>query len=181
VTADIGQQSLLIARQPAACSVLITGSTESATSPLGVDERHVMHSTETSTSIPTRRPRLRALVGGVIAVGGLTFGIGAALAEGSASSVPAVSDHPAIAEMARANDLTGLSPASLAPPSGSARYSDNAAIADWARSNEMTGLSPASVAPTTSYWYRDNTAIADWARSEGLSGLSPASLSSPGG
>jgi hypothetical protein len=108
-----------------------------------------MHSTETSTtistSIPTRRPRLRALVAGVITVGGLTFGIGAALAQESPSSVPSVSDHPAIVEMARANGLTGLSPASLAPTTGPVGYSDTAAIADWARSNGMTGLSPASL------------------------------------
>ncbi len=122
-----------------------------------------MHSNDTSITIPvtsttrTRdtaveptssgRPRLRALVGGVVAVGGLTFGIGAALAQDSASSVPAVSDHPAIAEMARANGLTGLSPASLAPSTATRTYSDNAAIADWARSEGLTGLSPTSLAP----------------------------------
>jgi hypothetical protein len=117
-----------------------------------------MHSTDTSTTIPTittgtsekvspaGRPRLWALVGGVIAVGGLTFGVGAALAQDSPSSVPAVGDHPAIAEMARANGLTGLSPASLAPTATSDEYSDQAAIADWARSNGLSGLSPASLA-----------------------------------
>ena len=100
-----------------------------------------------STSIPNHRPRLRALVGGVIAVGGLTFGIGAALAQESPQSVPAVSDHQVIAEMARANGLTGLSPASLAPTT-SYWYRDNAAIADWARSEGLTGLSPASLTTT---------------------------------
>ena len=100
-----------------------------------------------STSIPNHRPRLRALVGGVIAVGGLTFGIGAALAQESPSSVPAVSDHQAIAEMARAKVLTGLSAASLAPTT-SYWYRDNAAIADWARSEGLTGLSPASLTTT---------------------------------
>jgi hypothetical protein len=116
-----------------------------------------MHSNDTSTTIPaittgaadtapSRRPRLRTFVGGVIAVGGLTFGIGAALAQESPSSVPAVSDHPAIAEMARANGLTGLSPASLSPTVMAAR--PDAAIADWARANGMTGLSPASLAPS---------------------------------
>ena len=104
--------------------------------------------TNLPTSTATRRPRLRALVGGVIAVGGLTFGIGAALAQESPSSVPAVSDHGAIAEMARTNGLTGLSPASLAPSTGSAGYSDSAAIADWARSEGLTGLSPASLSTT---------------------------------
>ena len=125
-----------------------------------------MHSNHTSITPPAgitgiadtatnRRPRLRTLVGGVIAVGGLTFGIGAALAQESPSSVPAVSDNPAIAEMARANGLTGLSPASLASaaPSTTAStaagwYADSAAIADWARANGMTGLSPASLAPS---------------------------------
>ena len=117
-----------------------------------------MHSNDTSITIPAeitgttgaagtatnRRPRLRTLVGGVIAVGGLTFGIGAALAQESPSSVPAVSDHPAIAEMARTNGLTGLSPASLAPTSDV--YGDSGAIADWARANGLSGLSPASLA-----------------------------------
>jgi hypothetical protein len=114
-----------------------------------------MHSNHTSITTPAgitgiadtatnRRPRLRTLVGGVIVVGGLTFGIGAALAQESPSSVPAVSDHPAIAEMARSNGLTGLSPASLAPTSDV--YSDSAAVADWARANGLSGLSPASLA-----------------------------------
>ncbi len=115
-----------------------------------------MHSNDTSTIIPghptaeavtTRRPRLRALVGGVIAAGGLTFGIGVALAQESPSSVPAVGDHPAIAEVARTNGLTGLSPASLAATPVSNWYGDSAAIADWARANGLTGLSPASMAP----------------------------------
>ena len=105
----------------------------------------------TSESVPSRRPAMRALVGGVIAVGALTFGLGAALAQESPSSVPAVSDHPAIAEMARANGMTGLSPASLAAaptaPTGD-WYADSAAIADWARRNGLTGLSPASLAPS---------------------------------
>jgi hypothetical protein len=101
----------------------------------------------TAEAVPARRPRLRALVGGVIAVGGLTFGIGAALAQDQPSSVPAVGDHPAIAEMARTNGLTGLSPASLAPAATPSGYGDHEAIADWARANGLTGLSPASLAP----------------------------------
>lgn len=120
------------------------------------------------------RPRLRTLVGGVVAVGGLTFGIGAALAQESSVQVdPAVIDHAEIAEMARANGLTGLSPASLAT-SSPAR--SDAALAEWARANRMTGLSPASLASTAAAWYGDHAAIADWARSNGLTGLSPASL-----
>ena len=117
-----------------------------------------MHSNDTSTTIPaeitdaaatatSNRPRLRTLVGGVIAVGAVTFGIGAALAQESPSSVPAVGDHPAIAEMARANGLTGLSPASLS--SVSSVYSDGDAVADWARANGLSGLSPASLTPLT--------------------------------
>ncbi len=102
--------------------------------------------TETTTGTTTRRPRLRALVGGVVAVGAVTFGIGAALAQES-PSVPAVGDHPAIAEMARANGLTGLSPASLSPTAVRSVYGDSAAIADWARANGLSGLSPASLAP----------------------------------
>ena len=116
-----------------------------------------MHSNDTSITIPaeitdtrstatTGRPRLRTLVGGVIAVGAVTFGIGAAFAQESPSA-PAVADHPAIAEMARANGLTGLSPASLAATAVPAGYGDSGAIADWARANGLSGLSPASLAP----------------------------------
>lgn len=115
-----------------------------------------MHSNDTSITIPagnstdvttTGRPRLRSLVGAVIVVGAATFGIGAAIAQESPASVPAVADHPAIAEMARANGLTGLSPASLA--SASSAYSDGDAVADWARANGLSGLSPASLTPVT--------------------------------
>jgi hypothetical protein len=115
-----------------------------------------MHSNDTSTTLSTGlapraattgRPRLRTLVGGVIAVGAVTFGIGAALAQEAPSSVPAVADHPAIAEMARADGLTGLSPASLSATAVSAGYGDSAAIADWSRTNGLTGLSPASLTP----------------------------------
>lgn len=94
------------------------------------------------------RPRLRALVGGVVIIGGLTFGIGAVLAQESAVQVgPAVADHGAIAEMARINGLSGLSPASLASAPVSAWYGEDAAIAAWARSNGLAGLSPASLTP----------------------------------
>ncbi len=115
-----------------------------------------MHSNDTSITIPaeiteapatTRRPRLRTLVGGVIVVGAATFGIGAVIAQESTASVPAVADHPAIAEMARADGLTGLSPASLSPTAGPGGYGDSGAIADWARANGLTGLSPASLTP----------------------------------
>jgi len=109
-----------------------------------------MHENHTSSSVPTTgvstgRPRLRALVGGVILVGGLTFGIGAAIAQDSTAADPTVGDRPAIADWARVNGMTGLSPASLAPIA--VGYEDNAAIADWARANGLTGLSPASLAP----------------------------------
>jgi len=146
-----------------------------------MDNNHTITTDSTSETVITRkragsvgRPRLRTLVGGVVAVGGLTFGIGAALAQESTVQVnPAVVDHAEIAEMARAGGLTGLSPASLA--SSTPERSD-ASLADWARANSMTGLSPASLAPTAAASSGDDAAIADWARSNGLTGLSPASL-----
>ena len=184
---DIERQSLLTGGQPPSWSVTDSRLDGGGGSPFGADERHVVHSNHTITTKSTSdtpitpkragsvgRPRLRTLVGGVVAVGGLTFGIGAALAQESTVQVnPAVVDHAEIAEMARANGLTGLSPASLV--SSSPARSD-AALAEWARANGMTGLSPASLASTAAAWYGDDAAIADWARSNGLTGLSPASL-----
>ena len=52
-------------------------------------------------------------------------------------------DLTAIADWARAEGLTGLSPASLKPSPAS-----DAAIADWARAEGLTGLSPASLKPS---------------------------------
>lgn len=68
---------------------------------------------------------------------------------------PAVEDHrydSAIAEWARANDLSGLSPSSLSPTrlptldnATRIRAGELAAIAAWAKENGYTGLSPASL------------------------------------
>lgn len=152
-TVVIMRQLLLIGRQAAPCSVPGSRLDRVDALPSGADERHDMHSNDISTSVPTgvsadgSRPRLLALVGGVIAVGGLTFGLGAALAQDPPRPVPAVDDHPAIADMAQKNGLTGLSPASLAPPAAPFGYGDHDAIADWARANGLTGLSPVSLAP----------------------------------
>jgi hypothetical protein len=160
---DIGRQSLLTEGQRRSWSVIGSRLVRGGDIPFGVDERLIMHRNHTSdhTSIstttidpqgsaPSGRPRLRDLVGGVVAIGGLTFGIGSALAqETGGRDAPAVTDHPAIAEMARSDGLTGLSPASLSPlPMAPAGYGDNAAIAEWATTNGLTGLSPASLAPT---------------------------------
>ena len=49
----------------------------------------------------------------------------------------------ALAQFARANNLTGLSPASLAPER-------TQTLAEFARENNLTGLSPASLAPIES-------------------------------
>jgi hypothetical protein len=68
-------------------------------------------------------------------------------AQESLSSAPAVADHPAIAEMARTNGLSGLAPARLVSSTVPAGYGDNTAIAAWARANSLSGLSPASLAP----------------------------------
>ena len=53
-------------------------------------------------------------------------------------------DLAAVADWARAEGLTGLSPASLNPSAG-----PDASIADWARAEGLTGLSPASLKPST--------------------------------
>jgi hypothetical protein len=159
---DIGRQSLLTEGQPRSWSVIGSPLVRVGDIPFGVDERLIMHRNHTGNhtsistatidpqgSAPLGRPRLRNLVGGVVAIGALTFGIGAALAqETGGRHDPAVTDHPAIAEMARSDGLTGLSPASLSPsPTVLAGYGDNAAIAEWATANGLTGLSPASLAP----------------------------------
>jgi hypothetical protein len=59
--------------------------------------------------------------------------------------------NPEIADWARANGLSGLSPAGLSPTRLSthdaerSRAGELAAIAEWAKANGLTGLSPASV------------------------------------
>ncbi|HSM67864.1 MAG TPA: hypothetical protein VK860_16270 [Ilumatobacteraceae bacterium] len=156
---DTGRQSPLTDGQPRLGSVIGNRLVRDGDVPFGVDERVIMNSNHTAISTntiepqgsaPSGRPPLRHLVGGVVAIGGLTFGIGAALAqETGGRDDPAVNDHPAIAEMARSDGLTGLSPASLSPsPTVPTGYDDNAAIAEWARTHGLTGLSPASLIPT---------------------------------
>jgi hypothetical protein len=161
---DIGRQSLLTEDQSRSWSVIGSRLVRGGDIPFGVDERLIMyrttgnHTSSSTTAMdpqgsgPSARPRLRNLVGGVVAIGALTFGIGAVLAqEPGGRDDPAVTDHPAIAEMARSDGLTGLSPASLSPspsPRELVGYGDNAAIAEWATANGLTGLSPASLTPT---------------------------------
>jgi hypothetical protein len=59
------------------------------------------------------------------------------------AGVHQAADLAAIADWARAEGLTGLSPTSLRPSAA-----PDAAIADWARAEGLTGLSPASLKPS---------------------------------
>lgn len=69
------------------------------------------------------------------------------------SGTGTATESRAIAEWARSEGLTGLSPASLrvAPRSATDLEAsiqlERMAIADWARSQGLSGLSPASLAP----------------------------------
>jgi len=98
---------------------------------------------------------VRFTAAGAVAVAGAVAGvIGVGALVDATPSTPAAlqvdsDEHRAIVELARTNELTGLSPASLAPhPSEVAsRASELAAIAEFARTNGLTGLSPASMRP----------------------------------
>jgi hypothetical protein len=97
--------------------------------------------------------RIRRLVatGAVVAAGAVSGVIGVSALADANPSTPTLDDdeYRAIAEVARTNRLTGLSPASLTPhPSQFAsRAAELAAIAEFARTNGLTGLSPASMGP----------------------------------
>ena len=120
---------------------------------------------------------------------------------GSETDVAGI-DTTAVADWARENDLTGLSPANLRPIADIAEMTDIAdpagplgpggnsldipvieaadtgttSVADWAREHDLTGLSPANLRPIADPAGVDTTPIADWAREHDLTGLSPANL-----
>ncbi len=136
----------------------------------------------------------------IVAAGVVAIVIGT---RGSDTDVAGV-DTTAVADWARENDLTGLSPANLRPvadittdiatdiadpagplgPGGNSlgmpvteiAVSDTTSVTDWARENDLTGLSPANLQPVADPVGIDTTSIADWARENDLTGLSPANL-----
>lgn len=100
----------------------------------------------------TRRPKARSLVaaaalsatlagGGTLAI--MTNGVSA----GSDHSTAAVPTPVGLADFMQANELTGLSPASVAPAREATYAGTMAELAAWARANNMKGLSPASMTP----------------------------------
>ena len=92
-----------------------------------------------------------AAVSAVVVAGALSGVLGVGALVGADESAPTLrvdsDEHRAIAEFARTNDLTGLSPASLTPQSSefAVRAAELEAIAEYARANGLTGLSPASL------------------------------------
>jgi hypothetical protein len=110
---------------------------------------------DTGDAARSRIPRLKVVA--LSATAGITLFSSVALAyrQDRTPVNPAVEDHryeSAIAEWARANDLSGLSPSSLSPARLPAldnatriRAGEQAAIAAWAKENGFTGLSPASL------------------------------------
>ena len=102
---------------------------------------------------------IRSRLGRVVAVvvAGSVVGIAGALvvAADERPSRPAdhyQADRDAIAEWAKANDASGLSPASLSSANRSFQFeaglaAEYKAIADYARSAGLSGLSPASMSP----------------------------------
>ena len=109
----------------------------------------------TASAARSRTPRLKVVA--LSATAGITLFSSVALAyhQDRTPVNPAVEDHrydSAIAGWARANDLSGLSPASLSPTrvptldnATRVRAGELAAIAAWAKENGFTGLSPASL------------------------------------
>ena len=88
-------------------------------------------------------PEQRAAVYGNVAPSEPYVGSLNALNPEAHAGLQRAADLAAIADWARAEGLTGLSPASLKPSAAS-----DAAIADWARAEGLTGLSPASLKPS---------------------------------
>ena len=116
-------------------------STASLRSPLRSEPQ------STGTSLPSSRrpernarsPELQAVdISRTPYVGSLN-----ALNPEAQAGLQRAADLAAIADWARAEGLTGLSPASLKPSAAS-----DATIADWARAEGLTGLSPASLKPS---------------------------------
>jgi hypothetical protein len=106
--------------------------------------------THTKHTQPTRR---KITVG---AAAGLALIVGLAVRADGQPQTPhsrVAAETLAVADWARAQGLTGLSPASLraasqpGPDLATQLEAERAAIAAWARSQGLSGLSPASLAP----------------------------------
>lgn len=101
--------------------------------------------TASSTSTTgTDRRRTRTFVGGVIVAGCLAIGLGVAAAQQPAARSESV-DQTMVAQWARDQHLSGLSPNSVTRTAATPTAIDQSAIADWARRNDVTGFSPSSL------------------------------------
>jgi hypothetical protein len=89
-------------------------------------------------------PEQRAALYGTLAQSEPYVGSLNALRPETQAELRRAADLAATADWARAEGLTGLSPASLKPSAA-----PSATIADWARAEGLTGLSPASLKPST--------------------------------
>ena len=103
-------------------------------------------------SAHSRIARIVAVVvaGGAVGLAG-TIAVAGAGDEPSRQSVrQRAAAQAELADWARANGVTGLSPASLSAtnPELASRAADLQAIAEWARSEGLVGLSPASLRPS---------------------------------
>jgi hypothetical protein len=107
---------------------------------------HTKHTQSTRTTIAL------GAVAGLALIAGIVVRVDAQ-PQGERSRVAAESN--AVAEWARNQSLTGLSPASLS-------------------------VAPRSAPDLEARIQLERTAIAEWARTQGLSGLSPVSLAPPG-
>jgi hypothetical protein len=92
----------------------------------------------------------------VVVVAGSVVGITGALVASADERPSRPADHrDAIAEWAKSNNVSGLSPASVssanrnvnADANLAAEYSEHMAIAEYARGAGLSGLSPASLSP----------------------------------
>jgi hypothetical protein len=85
----------------------------------------------------------------LVAAAGIAVGLSSSAALVAATDEPAdpvQRDRVQIAEWAKAEHLSGLSPASMSSTSAAQIQAELEAIAEWARANGLTGLSPASLA-----------------------------------
>ena len=105
-----------------------------------------------STSVRIGRAAAVVVAGVVFGVSG-SFGLAAAEHSAPASPPQQMTEPAAVAEWARTQELTGLSPASLTAPDRATAIDDDdrrlaaeiAAIAEFARAKGLTGLSPATM------------------------------------
>jgi hypothetical protein len=88
-------------------------------------------------------PEQRAAVYGNVGLRTPYIGSVNALSPESQMELQRAANLAATADWARAEGLTGLSPASLKPIAA-----PDSGVADWARAEGLTGLSPASLTPT---------------------------------